>query len=132
MPEHPASPQRHGRFYWAAFWFAVWIVGLCVSLFTGKFGEPSMSHDLAYPVNSSEFIILLLLLLGSQALIGLIFWRSVAMDYPSDEILYCDSSILTISKVRWLDVHNKDWRTRSYPIQKITGLKYQPLSRLRK
>ena len=92
-----------------------------------------MWHGLAaYPVSSSGFIVFLLLLLGSQAMIGLVFWRGVAMDHPSDEIFHCDSSILTISKVRWSDVHNKDWRTRSYPVQKITGLKYEPLSRLRK
>ncbi len=123
----------HRRFYWAGFWLLVWIGGLCVSLFTQKFGEPNAWHDLVtYPVNSLVFIFILLILIGSQALIGLIFWRSVSMNYPSDETFYCDSSILTISKVRWLDVHNKDWKTRSYPIRKITGLKYQPFSRLRK
>ncbi|MDQ2843316.1 MAG: hypothetical protein M3Y72_20215 [Acidobacteriota bacterium] len=130
---HASRKSPHRRFYWAAFWFAVWIGGLCVCLFTEKFGEPSSWHTLvASPASSSGFILILLLLFGSQTLTGLIYWRSVSLSYPSDETFYCDSSILTISKVRWLDVHNKDWRTRSYPIQKITGLKYQHLSSLRR
>jgi hypothetical protein len=120
----------HGRFYWAAFFVALWIAALCLLVFAkGKHGEPGMWHDFAtYPVNTAGFILPLLILLGSSALMALISWRYVVMAYPSDEILCCDRSTLTISKVRWLDIHNKDWRTRSYPLREITGLKYQSVA----
>ena len=120
----------HGRFYWAAFFVALWIAALCLVVFAnGKHGEPGMWHDFAaYPVYSSGFIIPLLILLGCSALIALISWRYIVMAYPSDETFYCDPSALTISKVRWLDIHNKDWRTRSYPLREITGLKYRSVA----
>jgi hypothetical protein len=100
---------------------ALWIAALCLLVFTnGKHGQPSMWHDFAtHPVNSQEFIIPLVILLGVSALMVLISWRYVAMAYPSDETFYCDRSTLTISKVRWLDIHNTDWRTSSYPLDAI-------------
>ena len=120
----------HGRFYWAAFFVALWIAGLCLLVFAnGKHGEPGMWHDFATnPLNSSGFIAPLLILLCCSALLVLISWRYVVMAYPSNETFYCDRSTLTISKVRWLDIHNKDWRTRSYPLRQITGLKYRSVA----
>jgi hypothetical protein len=118
------SPR--GRFYWAAFFVALWIAAVCLLVFSkGKHG-PGMWHDFAtYPVNSSGFIFPLL---GCSALMVLISWRYVVMAYPSDETFHCDRSTLTISKVRWLDIHNRDWRTRSYPLNEIAGIKYQAVA----
>jgi hypothetical protein len=122
------SPR--GRFYWAAFFVALWMAALCLLVFaSGKHGEPGMWHDFAtYPLNSSGFIVPLLILLGCSALMALISWRYVVMAYPSDETFSCDRSTLTISKVRWLDMHNKEWRTRSYPLREITRLKYRSVA----
>ena len=50
------------------------------------------------------------------------------MAYPSDESFHCDRSTLTISRVRWLDIHNKDWETRSYPLADIEKIRYQALA----
>jgi hypothetical protein len=98
----------------------------------GKRGEPSMWHDFAaHPVNSQGFIVPLVILLGASALIVLSTWRYVVMAHPSDETLYCDRSTLTISKVRWLDIYNTDWRIRSYPINAITGITYRAVARTR-
>jgi hypothetical protein len=80
-------------------------------------------------VNSQGFIIPVAILLGVSALVVLISWRYVVMAYPSDETFYCDRSTLTISKVRWLDIHNRDWRTRSYPLNAITGITYKAVAR---
>jgi hypothetical protein len=123
------SPR--GRFYWCIFFVAVWIAVLSLAVFAkGKHGQSSMWHDLAtHPVNSQGFIIPLAILLGVSALIVLISWRYVVMAYPSDETFYCDRSTLTISNVRWLDIHNTDWWTRSYPLNAITGIKYKAVAR---
>jgi hypothetical protein len=125
------SPQK--RFYWCIFFVAVWIAVLSLAVFAkGKRGQPSMWHDLAtHPVNSQGFIIPLVILLGASALVVLISWRYVVMAYPSEETFYCDRSTLTISKVPWLDIHNADWRTRSYPLDAITGIKYKAVARTR-
>jgi hypothetical protein len=122
------SPR--GRFHWCIFFVAVWIAGLSLAVFAkGKHGQSSAWHDLATnPVNSQGFIIPLVIFLGATVLIVLITWRYVLMAYPSDETFYCDRSTLTISKVRWLDVHNTDWRTRSYPLTAITGIKYRAVA----
>jgi hypothetical protein len=37
--------------------------------------------------------------------------------------------MLTISKVPWLDIHNKHWDTRSYPLVDITKMRYQAIAR---
>jgi hypothetical protein len=125
------SPR--GRFYWCIFFVAVWIAVLSLAVFAeGKRGQPSMWHDLAtHPVNSQGFIVPLVILLGASALIVLLSWRYVVMAYPSDETFYCDRSTLTISKVRWLDIQNADWRSLSYPLDAITGIKYRAVARTR-
>lgn len=115
-----------GRFYWADFFVAFWMAALCLLVFAnGKYGQPGMWHNFATcPLNSSGFIVPLLLQVDGPALMALISWRYVVMTYPSDENFYCGRSVLTISRVRWLGIHNKDWRTRSYSLREITGLKY--------
>jgi hypothetical protein len=125
------SPR--GRFYWGAFFVALWIVALCFLVFSdGKHGESSMWQDFAtHPVNSQGFMVPLLIVLGVTALLVLLSWRYVVMAYPSDETFYCDRSTLSISKVRWLDIHNKDWRTRSYRLNEISGMKYRAVARSR-
>jgi hypothetical protein len=125
------SPR--GRFCWCIFFAAVWSVVLSLVVFArGKRGQSSMWHDLTtHPVNSQGFIVPTVLLLGTSALIVLLSWRYVVMAYPSDETFYCDRSTLTISKVRWLDIQNADWRTRSYPLNTIIGIKYRAVARTR-
>ena len=123
------SPR--GRFYWCAFFVALWIAALCLLVFAdGKHGQSSMWQDfVTHPVDSQGFIVPLVILIGVTALIVLISWRYVVMAYPSDEIFYCDRSTLTISKVRWLDINNKDWQTRSYQLSEVTGIKYKTVAR---
>ena len=125
------SPR--GRFYWCIFFVAVWIAVLSLAVFPkGKRGQSSMWRDLAtHPVNSQGFIVPTAILLGASALIVVLTWRYIVMAYPSDETFYCDRSTLTISKVRWLDIQNADWRTRSYPLNAIIGIKYRAVARTR-
>jgi hypothetical protein len=109
----------------------VWIAVLCLVVFAnGRHGQSSMWHDLAtHPVNSQGFIIPVAMLFGASVLVSLISWRYVVMAYPSDETFYCDRLTLVISKVHWLDIHNRDWWTRSYPLKAITGITYKAVAR---
>lgn len=125
------SPR--GRLYWGVFFVALWIAALCLLIFSdGKHGGPSMWHAFeTNPVNSQDFIAPLVILLCISALFVLMNWRYVVMAYPSDETFYCDRSTLKISKVRWLDIHNKDWQTRSYPLDGVKGITYRAVARSR-
>jgi len=71
----------------------------------------------------------LVLLLSVPVLMGLLLWRYIMLAYPSAETFHCDGVTLTLSQVRWLDVHNKRWDTRSYPLAEIAEMKYQAIAR---
>jgi hypothetical protein len=89
-----------------------------------------MWHDLkSSPADSGDFIFPVTILLGSPLLMGLLTWRYLVSDYPSDEIFHCDGRTLTVSKVPWLDIHNKHWDSRSYTLTDIVDLRYQAIAR---
>lgn len=123
------SPR--GRFYACIFFIATLVLAMCgLLLLPGKHGGPSMWQDLSsHPVGSGGFIFPLVLLLSFPPLIVLVTWRYVVSAYPSDETFRCDRSTLTISKVRWLDIHNKKWDTRSYALTEIEKMGYQAIAR---
>ena len=125
------SPRR--RFYASIFFIAMLALMVCGLLFlSGKNGSPSMWHDLSsFPVNSGDFIVPLVILLSCVAFVVLLSWRYVVSAYPSDETFYCDGRTLTISKVRWLDIHNKHWDTCSYAVPEIVNMRYQAIARAR-
>ena len=117
VSEH--SPNA--RFYACGFFVATWAVAICALLFLpGKRGSPSMWHDLSSsPVDSGDFIVPLVILFGISVLIVLLTRRYVVLAYPSDEIFHFDGLTLTISKVRWLDIHNTHWDTYSCALPDI-------------
>ena len=51
--------------------------------------------------------------------------------YPSDEVFRADRSSLRIFRVRWLDVHNKRWEERHFPLAEVREIRYRALARLR-
>lgn len=120
----------YGRFYACIFFIALGALGICALLFLpGKHGNPSMWHDLSsYPVDSGSFVFPFVLLLSFPPFIGLLLWRYVVSAYPSDEAFQCDRSMLTISKVRWLDFRNKRWHSRSYALAEIGNMRYQAIA----
>jgi hypothetical protein len=110
------SPRT--RFYWCGFYIAFLI---CAILFLpGKHGGSGLWHD-----SSEDFTTKLVILLSVVGLTGLYAWRWVVSASPSDERFHCDRSTVTLSRVRWLDIHNKNWHTRSYPLADIKNIRYQ-------
>ena len=126
-----ASPR--GRFYASIFFIAVLALMICGLLFLpGKNGSPSMWNALSSsPVNSGDFIVPSIIVLGCVALVVLLSWRYVISAYPSDETFYCDGRMLTISKVRWLDIHNEHWDTSSYAVPEVVNMRYQAIASAR-
>jgi hypothetical protein len=59
---------------------------------------------------------------------GLLLWKYLRWTYPSDESFHCDAQTLTISKVPWLDIHNKHWVTHSYALANVANIAYKLLA----
>lgn len=106
---------------------------MCGLIFApGKQGRPSMWHDLSSsPIDSGDFIIPISLLLSFPILMGFLLRRYVISAYPSDETLHCDRQTLTISRVRWFDIHDKRWDTSSYPLANVVNVRYQRIASAR-
>jgi hypothetical protein len=120
------------RFYASIFFFSMLgALVVCGLLFLpGKHGNPSMWRDLSSsPLDSSGFVVPLLILLAFPVLAILLLRRYIVSAYPSDETFHCDRSTLTVSRVRWLDIHNKHWDTRSYGLGDTANFRYQVLGR---
>jgi hypothetical protein len=49
------------------------------------------------------------------------------LTFPSDETLRCDGANLSISKVRWLDVHNNHWDNYSYSLADVQNIQYRAI-----
>jgi hypothetical protein len=125
------SPR--GRFYAGLFFLTVMVLALCAALFLPeKHGRPSMWHDLSTsPVDSSDFIAPLIIIF---VVVGGSSWmcvRYLFVAYPSDETLYCDRSILRVSKVPWFDLRNAHWITRSYPLNEISEVRFAAIASLK-
>jgi hypothetical protein len=117
------SPR--GRFY-AFLSNLVWLVlALCLNLFIPSKNGTTFWHRLSSaPVDSGIFLFMLLSMLGVSALFTLTSWEYWVAANPSDQTFSCDRSMLTISIVRWLDIHNQDWDTHSYALEEIRRMKY--------
>lgn len=126
-----STKSPHGRLYALIFHAALVALLMCGLLFLpGKHGNPSMYHDMSVnSVGSGRFVFPLALLLITPFFMALLTWRYVVYAYPSDETFHCDRSTLTISKVRWLDFHNKEWETRFYRLGEIENMRYKALAR---
>jgi len=111
------------RFYALAFSAGFTVLLTCVLLFApGKQGRPSSWHD-----RTTSYFLLLSFPLSVVLLTG----RYVRLAYPSDEVFRADRSSLSISRVRWLDVHNKRWEERHFPLAEVREIRYRSLARLR-
>jgi hypothetical protein len=118
------SPRT--RFWALLFFVAITVFGMCALLFSpGKHGRPSMWHDISSaPPGSDDLIVGPVILLVFPVFMFLVSRRYVIMAYPSDERLDCDRSSITMSRVRWLDIHNSHWETKTYPLSDLTDLRY--------
>ena len=121
------------RFYALAFFAGVTAIAMCALLFSpGKHGSPSMWHNLSTsPIRSTDFLVPFFLVLTLPLLMGVLTRRYVILAYPSDETFSCDRSTLSIARVRWLDVHNKQWDTRSFSLAEVRDIRYRAIASLR-
>jgi Zn-dependent protease with chaperone function len=123
------SPKT--RFYALLFFIGFTALLMCLLLFgPGKHGNPSMWQGLSSsPANSGGFIFPLVIVLSFPLLMTLFSWRYVLAAYPSNQTVHCDRSTLTVSKVRWFDIHNNDWNIHSYQLADIVRVRYQSVGR---
>jgi hypothetical protein len=75
-------------------------------------------------LNSSLLRFGVIILLGVNAFIVFIVRRALLGFFPSDERLHCDAHTLTLSKVRWLDITNTQWQTRTFDLSEISEVSF--------
>ena len=118
------------RFYALAF-FILFIALLTfgITVLPDKHGESALWQDLStWSFTWSDFEYPLGFFVGMLIFMVAVQGRYVRYAYPSAETFHCDRSGLTISKVRWLDVHNKHWVTRFYSIAELQDVRYGRLA----
>ena len=121
----PSVLHPHGKLHGFIFTISETLILACVLLFMpGKYGDPSMWHELVdAPLNSALAFWLMLLLF----FVGLFGWHTLRYERaasPSDEILHCDREAITIKRVPWLDFSSRTWRTYNYPLAEVTKIRY--------
>jgi hypothetical protein len=57
--------------------------------------------------------------------------RYVKLAFPSDETFRADRSTLSVSRVRWLDVHSENWNTRSFSLTAVRDMRFQSIVNLK-
>jgi hypothetical protein len=121
------------RFFALASLAGVTALLICPLFFLpGTHGSPSMWHGLSTSsIGSAAFLGPFFLLLSVPLLMVVGMKRYVTLAYPSDEIFRADRSTLSISRVRWLDVHNNHWDTCSFSLAEVRELRYQAIARLK-
>jgi hypothetical protein len=119
------------RFYALGFFILFVALMMFVLIFApGKHGNPSMWHDMSMsPIDSPGFMFPLFILVGMAIFLFVLQRRYVMYAYPSAETFSCNRTTLTISKVRWLDIHNGSWVTRSYSIAELEDVRYRVIAR---
>ncbi|HEV2133720.1 MAG TPA: hypothetical protein VGR47_05605 [Terracidiphilus sp.] len=112
------------RFFALAFFASLTALAICALLFLpGKNDTPSMWDG--------GLVGLLFLLLGFPLFMLFTTKRYVMLAFPSDETFHCDRSSLSISRARWLDVHNEHWNTRSFSLVEVEEITYGKVVTLR-
>lgn len=129
------------RFYALAFSVGLTILGTCALLFLpGKHGSPSPWHYLHYLLSivgsGGSLLVLAVLfilpmLFSFPAVVFLTTNRYVMLAYPSSETLSCVSSVLSVSKVRWLDVHNNHGDIHAFSLPEVRNIRYGTVAALR-
>jgi hypothetical protein len=122
----PSARDPRGKRFGLIFVISMLVVLTCALLFLpGKHGDPSMWHDLAdAPLHSAGHLAPIFGLMFFVALIGWWGFRYARAAWPSDETIHCDRQAITISRVPWLDFSDRTWRTRTYPLTRVTAIRY--------
>jgi len=120
------SKSPRGRFLAGLLYLLFGIVMICLIIFVpGKHGTPSIWQDLhAYPKDSFGFLFPLGFVLTMFVIFAWFLARVVPVAYPGGQKLECDGETLTISRIRWLDLENKEWTTESYLLKNVSRIRY--------
>jgi hypothetical protein len=120
----PSVSEPRGKLFGFIFTICILVVLACALLFLpGKHGNPSMWHDLANAPSDSSVVFAI----GFTLFIGLFGWqgfRYARAAWASDETFHCDREAITISRIPWLDFSNRTWRTYTYPLTDVSGIRF--------
>lgn len=122
----PSIQSPRAKLYGAIFSASAVILVLCALLFlSGKHGSPSMWHDMSNAnIGSSAFLIPLAFLIVGGGFMTWMGFRWSAAAWPSDETLRCDHTVLTISRIPYLDFRDRTWKTQSYALRDLEKFRF--------
>ena len=69
---------------------------------------------------SSDFVSALIMAIFMGILCGSLFLYGVRQLFPNGEILHCDRSTLTVSKIPWFSLRGK-WKIQSFPVADVSN-----------
>lgn len=122
----PSSRSPHGKLRGAIVAAAI-VAGVpCAAVIVpGKHGAPSMWQEMSKSsIMSGSLWVLLVALIVLDGFLAWLCFRWSAAAWPSDEILRCDRTTLTISRVPYLDFSNRTWVTKSYALRDIRRMRF--------
>jgi hypothetical protein len=122
----PSANSPYAKLGGAIFIVSILIAGLCALLFLpGKHSRPNMWHDMSNAsIGSSDFLVPLGLLTVVGGLLAWMGFRWSAAAWPSDETLHCDHTVLTISRIPYIDFRNHTWKTKSYALRDVEKFRF--------
>ncbi len=122
----PSAGKPHGKLFGLVLTFNMLVLFICFVLFMpDKHGGPSVWNYLAStPTESSWFVGDVILLLLAAAGLSWHAFRYARVAWASDETFHCDRQAITISRIPWLDFSNRTWRTHTYPLTEVRGIRF--------
>ncbi len=121
----PSTSEPRGKLFGFIFTIATLIVLTCALLFLpGKHGNPSMWHDLTNASSGSSVVFVPIGLMLFAGLFGWQGFRYARAAWASDETFHCDRESITIKRIPWLDFSNRTWRTYTYPLSEVSGIRF--------
>jgi hypothetical protein len=121
----PSVDDPHRKLFGFLFTLSIDIVLASAFLFLpGKHGAPSMWHTIVDAPSGSPAIFTVVFLCIALGLVG---WQGFLYDraaFASDEMIHCDRKAITISRIPWFDFSNRTWRTHTYLLSEVSGLRF--------
>jgi hypothetical protein len=111
----------HGRFYAGLIFAFFSFLVLCFGIFVpGKQGTSMYQDFHAAESRTTGYFFL------AAAILALAWLLKVYLPiaYPGAQKLECDSNMLTVSRLHWLDWRNQNWRVDTYLLRDICRVRY--------
>jgi hypothetical protein len=121
--------QRYGSYVGLAY-IALAVAGFYWVVLDSNGRASTWDVLMRYPATDRDFVSAVLCLALVLPLMAAILFMGARTLFPSGELLHCDRSTFTVSRIPWFNLRGK-WTTRSYPLPDISQLRFGTIIRSR-